>query len=102
VRNDATSKSPSNIVVLSDIRRGRRRASSDFGPVRAGLIPTHGQGTTTADPLAQLSVLLSSLESAVESLNSKSYAVLDTLTTAIAGARAALSHTQTDEAGTDG
>ena len=60
----------------------------------------HGQEIGTADPLAQLSELLNSLESTVETLNYKSFTVLDTLTTAIAGARVALSM-HTEDAGTD-
>ena len=51
-------------------------AYSPFGPVRAGL--------TTLQPTQdqRLEVLLSSLENVVASLVSKSYTVLDTLTTA--------------------
>ena len=70
-------------------------ALSPYGPVRAGLT------TSPTTQSQQLSELLSSLESVVESLNYKSYTVYDTLTIAIEGVRAALSTTQTDEAGTD-
>jgi hypothetical protein len=49
----------------------------------------------------QLTELLSSLESVVADLNSKSYTVLDTLIIAIQEARVALSGTAIDEAGTD-
>ena len=89
-----TSESSSNIVRLSDIRRGRGRALSPYGPVRAGL--------TTSQIIQdrQLTELLSSLESVVASLNSKSFTVLDTLESAIKGARAALSATHIKEAGT--
>ena len=90
-----TEQSSSNIVKLSDIRRERSSALSPYGPVRAGLTTSP---RTNAD--RQLTELLNSLENAVANLNSKSYTVLDTLAIAIAGARAALSHTQTDEAGT--
>ena len=90
-----TGESQGNIVKLSDIRRERHRALSPYGPVRAGL--------TTSQRIneeVQLTELLSSLESAVATLISKSYTVSDTLVIAIQGARVALSHT-TNEAGTD-
>ena len=90
-----TGESQGNIVKLSDIRRERENALSPYGPVRAGL--------TTSQRIneeVQLTELLSSLESAVATLISKSYTVSDTLIIAIQGARAALSHT-TNEAGTD-
>ena len=91
-----TENSPSNIVVLSDIRRGRERALSPFGPVRAGL--TTSQRT---DRDRQLTELLNSLESVVADLNSKSYTALDTLTIAIQGARVALSGSSPDTTGTE-
>jgi hypothetical protein len=47
-----------------------------------------------------LTELLNSLESVVADLNSKSYTALDTLIIAIQQARAALSNTTTEEAGT--
>ena len=56
--------------------------------------------TLRANQLAQLSELLNSLESVVESLNYKSYTVYDTLVTATEGVRVALSHIATDEDGT--
>ena len=87
-------ESQSNIVTLSDIRNERLRALSPYGPVRAGLttLPTTNE--------VRLMELLSSLESVVADLNSKSYTALDTLTTAIRGVRVALLPT-TNEAGTD-
>lgn len=87
-------ESQSNIVTLSDIRRERQRALSPYGPVRAGLttLPTTNE--------VRLTELLSSLESVVADLNSKSYTALDTLTTAIQGVRVALLPT-TSEGGTD-
>ena len=100
MRSSTTSGSPENLVVLSDIRRERRNASSPYGPVSQGLIPMHDQETVKVDPLVQLSELLNSLENTVESLNYKSFTVYDTLTIAIEGARAALSHSITEEAGT--
>jgi hypothetical protein len=67
---------------------------SPYGPVRAGLT------TSQTTPSQQLSELLNSLESVVESLNYKSFTVYDTLNTAIQGVRAALSDTATDKDGT--
>jgi hypothetical protein len=91
-----TGESQGNIVKLSDIRRERHRALSPYGPVRAGL--------TTSQRIneeVQLTELLSSLESAVATLISKSYTVSDTLVIAIQGARAALSDTAIEGRGTD-
>jgi hypothetical protein len=68
---------------------------SPYGPVRAGL--TTSQTTQSQ----QLSELLNSLESVVESLNYKSFTAYDTLVTAIEAVRVALLPTQIDEAGTD-
>ena len=90
-----TENLPSNIVVLSDIRRGRERALSPFGPVRAGL--TTSQRT---DRDHQLTELLNSLESVVADLNSKSYTALDTLVIAIQGVRVVLSASTIEKAGT--
>jgi hypothetical protein len=73
---------------------GRESALSPYGPVRAGLTTSQ----TTQDQ--QLTELLNSLESVVESLNFKSFTVYDTLVTAIEGVRVALSAIATDEAGT--
>ena len=88
-------ESSSNIVKLSVIRTSRQRASSPYGPVRAGL---------TTSPITQdqrLSELLNSLESEVENLNYKSFTVYDTLVIAIEAIRAALSDTLTEEDGTN-
>jgi hypothetical protein len=79
----------------SDTPSVKPNVSSPYGPVRAGLT------TSQTTPSQQLSELLNSLESVVESLNSKSCTALDTLTTAIQGVRAALSNIATDEDGTD-
>ena len=89
-----TSESQENIVALSDIREKKLRALSPYGPVKAGLTTL----PTTNEVL--LTELLSSLESVVADLNSKSYTALDTLTTAIQGVRAVLSPT-INEVGTD-
>ena len=90
-----TEESSSNIVELSVIRRSRHRASSPYGPVRAGLTTSQ----ITQDQ--RLSELLNSLESAVENLKYKSFTAYDTLVIAIEQTRVALSHTQTEEVGTD-
>jgi len=69
-------------------------AYSPFGPVKAGLTTSQ----TTQE--ARLSELLSSLESVVATLVSKSSTVLDTLTTATEGVRVALLDTPIEEVGT--
>jgi len=96
VRSETTSVSQTNIVQLSVIRSERQRASSPYGPVKAGL--TTSQRTDRDQALTEL---LSSLENVVADLNSKSYTALDTLAIAIQGARVALSATTTDEVGTN-
>ena len=93
-------ESQENIVALSAIRRERHRALSPYGPVKAGLTTLLNQETVKEDPLAQLTELLSSLESIVQDLNYKSFTVYDTLNTAIEDLRAALSPI-TEEGGTD-
>jgi len=95
VRKQTTNASQENIVQLSAIRRQKHRASSPYGPVKAGLTTLQG---TSRDH--QLTELLNSLESVVADLNSKSYTVLDTLIIAIQQARVALSDTTTEKAGT--
>jgi hypothetical protein len=71
-----------------------KRALSPYGPVRAGLTISQ----TTQDQ--QLTELLRSLENVVANLNYKSFAVYDTLNTAIEAVSVALSNTQTAEDGT--
>jgi hypothetical protein len=71
-----------------------KRALSPYGPVRAGLTISQ----TTQDQ--QLTELLNSLENVVANLNYKSFAVYDTLNTAIEAVSVALSSTQTAEDGT--
>ena len=90
-----TSELQSNIVELSDIRRSRHRALSPYGPVRAGLTTSQ----ITQDH--QLTELLNSLESAVESLNYKSFTAYDTLATVMEEMRVLLSDILTEEDGTD-
>jgi len=84
-----------NIVELSDIREGKLRALSPYGPVKAGLttLPTTNE--------VRLMELLNSLENVVHDLNYKSFTAYDTLNTAIQGVRAALSDTLIEEGGTD-
>jgi len=84
-----------NIVKLSDIRQRKLNALSVYGPVRAGLTTsriTHDQALTE---------LLNDLERKVEILQSKSFTVLDTCSTALMQARVALLDSTTDTAGTD-
>lgn len=88
-------ESSSNIVKLSDIRASRQRASSPYGPVRAGLTTSQ----ITQDQ--RLSESLNSLEREVERLNFKSFTVYDTLVTAIEAIRVSLSDTVTEEDGTE-
>ena len=79
----------------------RESVPSPYGPVRAGLTTSPDHATQMASQLAQLSVLLSSLESVVESLNFKSFTLYDTLNTAIEEISAVLSNTLIEEGGTD-
>ena len=78
---------PSDTTIVSS------RARSPYGPVRAGL--TTWQITQDR----QLTELLSSLESVVANLNSKSCTLLDTLNTVIQEVSAVLNATQIESAG---
>jgi hypothetical protein len=69
--------------------------------VKAGLTTWQGQETITGSQLAQLSVLLNSLENVVENLNYKSFEAYATLALATQNLRAALFDTATDEGGTE-
>jgi hypothetical protein len=60
------------------------------------------QETLRANQEAQLSELLSSLESVVESLNYKSFTLYDTLNTVMEEVSAAVFGTQIEKDGTDG
>ena len=88
-------ESQENIVKLSDIREEKLRASSPYGPVKAGLttLPTTNE--------VRLMELLNSLENVVHDLNYKSFTAYDILNTAIEGLRAAHSAFIIDAAGTD-
>jgi hypothetical protein len=79
----------------SDITNNRESVLSPYGPVRAGLTTWQ----TTHDLV--LTELLSSLESEVASLVSKSSTLCDTLNTVTQEVSAVLSSIATDEAGTD-
>ena len=79
----------------------RESVRSHFGPVSPASTTWLAQETLRANQLAQLSELLSSLESVVESLNYKSFTLYDTLNTAIEAVSVALKDTQTESAGTD-
>jgi len=83
-------ESQENIVALSDIREKKLRASSPYGPVKAGLTTLPGQEIVKASPLAQLSELLNSLEREVEKLNYKSFEAYATLSIATENLRAAV------------
>ncbi len=78
----------------------RESVRSHFGPVSPGSTTLLAQETLRANQLAQLSELLSSLESVVESLNYKSFTLYDTLNTAIEAVSAVLSDTQIESVGT--
>ena len=80
------------MTTRSDVR-------SHFGPVSPGSTTLLAQETLRANQLAQLSELLNSLESVVESLNYKSFTLYDTLNTVIEEVSVALSQ-QTEDAGT--
>ena len=101
MRSNITNGSSENIVRLSDIRHKKLAASSHFGPLKPASTTLLAQEIYRANQEARLTELLSSLESAVADLNSKSYTVLDTLIIAIQEARVALCGTTTEEAGTE-
>ena len=85
----------------SDTIGKRENVSSPYGPVNPASTTLVSQRTLRENQLRQLSELLNSLESVVESLNYKSFTVYDTLTTAIQGVRVALSGIAIEEDGTD-
>ncbi len=83
----------------SDTTHNRESVRSHFGPVSPGSTTLLAQETLRANQLAQLSELLNSLESVVESLNYKSFTLYDTLNTVIEEVSAVLSGTQIESAG---
>ena len=84
----------------SDTTHNRESVRSYYGPVNPASTTWLAQETLRANQLAQLSELLSSLESVVENLNYKSFTLYDTLNTAIEAVSVALSDTQIESAGT--
>ena len=94
-------ESHENIVVLSDIRREKRAASTPYGPLNPASTTLVAQETHRASQEARLMELLNSLESVVESLQFKSFTAYDTLTIALEGVRVALSNTTEVKGGTD-
>jgi len=85
----------------SDTMPNRSDVRSHFGPVSPVSTTLLAQETLRANQLAQLSELLNSLESVVESLNYKSFTLYDTFNTAMEAVSAALSDIQIAEAGID-
>ena len=79
----------------------RSSVPSPYGPVRAGSTTLLAQETLRANQLAQLTELLNSLESVVETLNFKSFTLYDTWNTAMEAVSAAVSDIQTESGGTD-
>ena len=94
-------ESQENIVVLSDIRQEKLRASTPFGPLNPGSTTLLAQETHREYQEARLTELLNSLESVVESLQFKSFTVYDTLNTAIEDLRAVLLPIIEQEGGTE-
>jgi hypothetical protein len=84
----------------SDTMPNRESVRQHFGPVNPDSTTLLAQETLRANQLVQLSELLSSLESVVESLNYKSFTLYDTLNTAIEAVSVALSDTQIESGGT--
>jgi hypothetical protein len=81
--------------------RERSSVYSPYGPVNLASTTLLAQETLRASQEAQLMELLSSLESVVATLVSKSCTALDTLVIATEGARVALKTTAIEEGGTD-
>ena len=82
-----------------DTTQSRESVRSHFGPVRADSTTWLARETLRANQEAQLSELLSSLESVVENLNYKSCTLYDMWNTAIEAVSAALKDTQIESAG---
>ena len=79
----------------------RESVRSHFGPVNPASTTSLAQETLLANQLAQLSELLSSLESAVENLRYRSFTLYDMLNTVIEEVSAVLSDTQIESVGTE-
>ena len=84
----------------SDTTNNNENVRQHFGPVSPASTTWLAQETLRANQLAQLSELLNSLESVVESLNYKSFTLYDTWNTAIEAVSAALNDTQIESGGT--
>ena len=84
----------------SDTMPNKESVRSHFGPVSPASTTLLAQETLRANQLRQLTELLNSLESVVESLNYKSFTLYDTLNTAIEAVSVALNDTQTESGGT--
>lgn len=84
--------------VTAEVKEG---VSSPFGPVNPASTTLLAQKIYRANQEVRLMELLNSLENVVDSLNYKSFTVYDTLVTAIADLRVALSPIVTDADGTD-
>lgn len=85
----------------SDTMPNKESVRSNFGPVNPASTTLLAQETLRVNQLRQLSELLNSLESVVESLNYKSFTLYDTLNTAIEAVSVALNDTQIESAGTE-
>jgi len=84
-----------------DTTSNRESVRSHFGPVNPASTTLLAQETLRANQEAQLSELLSSLESVVENLNYRSFTLYDMLNTVIEEVSAVLSDTQIESVGTD-
>ena len=84
-----------------DTTQSRENVRSHFGPVNPASTTWLAQETLRANQEAQLSELLSSLESVVENLNYKSFTLYDTLNTAIEEISVTLSAIPIESAGTE-
>jgi hypothetical protein len=81
--------------------REKSSVYSPYGPVNLASTTLLAQETLRASQEVQLMELLSSLESVVATLVSKSCTALDTLVIATEGVRVALKTTAIEEGGTD-
>ena len=79
----------------------RESVRSHFGPVNPASTTLLAQETLRVNQLAQLSELLNSLESVVESLNYKSFTLYDTFNTVTEEVSAVVSSIAIDKVGTE-
>lgn len=85
----------------SDTMHHRESVRSHFGPVNPASTTLLAQETLRVNQLAQLSELLNSLESVVESLNYKSFTLYDTFNTVTEEVSAVVSSIAIDKVGTE-